>query len=517
MKRVTVGLAIGVLASSVLARAQAPAQDARAVLEAVSAAMGGANLRTIEFTGSGVIFRHGQAVLPFDPLPRFDVKSLVYAADYVTPGSRVEMVRVQGSNPVRGGSPQPVIGEEKTVVYLNGGDGWAVNAAGAANRQPGGAGLDAGIIEQRQVELWETPHGFLVAASRSAAATVREQRIAGRRFRVVSFPRGKTRMVGYINDENLVERVTTWVAHPVLGDMAIETAYADYRDWNGLKFPAHMTESWGGEVVLDLSLSGVKRDVAVDLTVPAAVRNTPLAPVTRIATAQIADGIYAIGGQNANTIAIEFRDFIMAIEGGTHQERSLAVIAEIKRIFPAKPIRYLVNTHAQYLDHSGGVRPYAAEGATIITHKDNKKWFEDVAFRGTWTIEPDRLSQLKTRPRIETVDDRKVVTDGTREVVMYHLKGNTHDAAMLMVYLPAQKWVIQADAYSTNDTGAPLFAPAQPPPNAPPDFPRCCDARNFYDNVQRLKLDVATIVPIHGVPAPWDSFLSFLGKKRGES
>jgi glyoxylase-like metal-dependent hydrolase (beta-lactamase superfamily II) len=261
----------------------------------------------------------------------------------------------------------------------------------------------------------------------------------------------------------------------------------------------------------------VKPNVAVDLTVPAAVRNTPVPPMTTIVTSKLADGIYDIGGQNANTIAIEFNDFVVAIEGGTHQERSLAVIPEIRRLIPTKPIRYLVNTHAQYNDHAGGVRPYAAEGATIITHKDNRKWFEDVAFKGTWTIEPDKLSQLKTKPRIETVDDSKVISDGARQLVLYHIKGNSHDASMLMAYLPAEKWIIVADSYSTNASGAPLFGPSAPPPGAPPDFPRCCDARNFYDNVLRLKLDVKTIVPIHGVPASWDSFLAFLGKRRGET
>jgi glyoxylase-like metal-dependent hydrolase (beta-lactamase superfamily II) len=230
-------------------------------------------------------------------------------------------------------------------------------------------------------------------------------------------------------------------------------------------------------------------------------------------TQRLADGIYDIGGQNANTIAIEFRDFIVAVEAGTHQERSLSVMGEIRRLFPTKPIRYLVNTHAQYVDHAGGVRPYAADGVTIITHKDNRKWFEDVAFRGTWTIEPDKLSQMKGTPRVETVDDSREITDGSRHLVLYHVKGNTHDATMLMAYLPAEKWIIVADAYSTNASGAPLFGPPEPPQNAPPDFPRCCDARNFYDNVQRLELDVRTIVPIHGVPASWDSFLAYLGKK----
>jgi glyoxylase-like metal-dependent hydrolase (beta-lactamase superfamily II) len=524
MKRGVPGLVIGLMVSVLTGtetRAQTP--DAKRVVEAAAANMGAANLRTIEFSGSGFVFRHGQALVPFGPLPRFDLKSLTYVADYVTPGSRVEMVRVQGSNPPRGGSPQPLVSEERSVAYLNGEYGWGMTTGGSAlpsatppapSRQPGGAGLDADIIDQRQIQLWETPHGFLIAASRSATPTVKEQRISGRRFRVVSFRRGRTRMDGYINDDNLVERVETWLAHPVLGDMSIETTFAAYRDWNGVKFPTRLTERWGGEVVLDLTISGVQANVAIDLTVPDAVRNTPLAPMTRIATHKLADGIYDIGGQNANTIAMEFSDFIVAVEGGTHQERSLAVIGEIRRLVPAKPIRYLVNTHAQYVDHAGGVRPYAAEGATIITHRDNKRWFEEVAFRGTWTIEPDKLSQTKASPRVETVDDRKVITDGSRQLVLYHMKGNTHDAAMLMAYLPAEKWLIVADAYSTDASGRPLFGPPEPPQNAPPDFPRCCDARNLYDTVQRLKLDVLTIVPIHGVPVSWDSFLTYLGKRR---
>jgi glyoxylase-like metal-dependent hydrolase (beta-lactamase superfamily II) len=515
MNRMAIAAAVG-LATATLALAQAPAQDVRTVLDAAATTMGATGLKTIEFVGSGAMFTHGQAHVRFGPLPRFDVKSFDYIADYVTPGSRLERVRVQGANPPRGGSPQPVIGEDRAITYLNGEDSWAVNAAGAANRQPGGAGLDATVVEQRQIQLWETPHGFLLAASRSAGATLQERRVAGRRFRVVSVPRGKTRMDGYINDQNLVERVETWIAHPVHGDMSMEMSYADYRDWNGVKFPARLTERWGGEAVLELTIHDVKRDVAVDLSVPERVRNTPLPPSTRLVTTKIADGIFSIGGQNANTIAVEFRDYVMAIEGGTHQERSIAVIAEIRKLFPAKPIRYLINTHAQYLDHAGGVRPYAAEGITFVTHRDNRRWFEEVAFKGTWTIEPDKLSQMKTRPRIETVDDMRTISDGARQVVLYHMKGNMHDAAMLMVYLPEHKWIIQADAYSTNDAGAPLFGPPTPPPNAPPDFPRCCDARNLYDNVVRLKLDVTTIVPIHGVPASWDSFLAFLGRTRAE-
>ena len=84
MKRIALSWLVGSFVSS-LAWAQA-ATDAKTVLDAARAAMGATNLRTIEFVGSGNVYSHGQAMDRFGPLPRFDVKSLDYVADYLTPG-----------------------------------------------------------------------------------------------------------------------------------------------------------------------------------------------------------------------------------------------------------------------------------------------------------------------------------------------------------------------------------------------------------------------------------------------
>src|SRR5262245_54925202 len=117
-------------------------QDVKGVLNDASQAMGAANLKTIEFSGRGWQFSHGQAVVPFADLPRFNAKSFTYVADYVTPGSRQELIRTQ-AGPPRGGGPQPIIGEAKTVEYLSGEYAWTVNpGTGRANRQPGAQGLD---------------------------------------------------------------------------------------------------------------------------------------------------------------------------------------------------------------------------------------------------------------------------------------------------------------------------------------------------------------------------------------
>src|SRR5262249_27295400 len=156
-----------------------------------STAMGAANLKSIEFTGSGHTYTHGQALQRFGPLPRFDLKSMTFTADYMTPGSRVETVRVQGDNPPRGGSPQPIVGENRGTTCLRGdcGGGCSAGGGGRGSGPAGPQGQDADVVEQRQIQLWGTPHGFLVAAAKSGAARVAEKTIGGKRFRVVSFPR----------------------------------------------------------------------------------------------------------------------------------------------------------------------------------------------------------------------------------------------------------------------------------------------------------------------------------------
>jgi glyoxylase-like metal-dependent hydrolase (beta-lactamase superfamily II) len=69
----------------------------------------------------------------------------------------------------------------------------------------------------------------------------------------------------------------------------------------------------------------------------------------------------------------------------------------VKRAIPGKPIRYLINTH-HHFDHSGGVRTYAAEGATINTHQSNIAFYENT-WRNPRTIAPDRAGEVRTGRR----------------------------------------------------------------------------------------------------------------------
>ncbi len=174
------------------------------------------------------------------------------------------------------------------------------------------------------------------------------------------------------------------------------------------------------------------------------------------------------------------------------------MIDETKKLIPGKPIRFMLNTHVHF-DHSGGAATFAAEGATIVTHQSNKAYF-DRALSAKRTVSPDALAKSKKKAVVRGVGEKFVHTDGNRSVEMHHIKGSIHSDGLMMVYLPKEKLLIQADVF------APLAADAKPPAKPNPVL------LNFGENIDRLKLSVDRIAGIHGGVAPFAEFNRALGK-----
>ena len=145
-----------------------------------------------------------------------------------------------------------------------------------------------------------------------------------------------------------------------------------------------------------------------------------------------------------------------SIEGPQSEERADAIIAEAKKDIPNKPIKYVVNTH-NHFDHSSGLRTFIAEGATIITHQDNKAYYEKI-FSLPHTLNPDRQSEAKKKISIETMTDKKVLTDGNHVIELYRLQGSNHNDGLIVAYLPKEKILVEADAFNP-----PAQANAPPP------------------------------------------------------
>jgi len=458
-------LGIAALVVATFSCAPAAAQDTKAVLAGAAKALGADTLKTIEYSGNGFDFALGQAPNPNAPWPRFVDKTYTRAIDFEAGSTRMERIRLQGENPPRGGGQQPVVGEQpQTQIVMGASAPWV-----------------------QQLEIWMTPHGFLRAAG-SRSTTVEAQTSGGRKLNVVTFTGdNKAKVNGYINDQNLVEKVETWIDNPVLGDMLFEAVYTDYKDFGGVKFPTRIVQRQGGHPVLDLTITDVKPNAPVTIQQPqgrgAAPAGGGAAPSSEVPTQKIAEGVYLILGGYAS-VAVDFKDGIVIIEGPQSEARALAIIAEAKKLIPNKQIRYVVNTH-HHFDHASGLRPFAAEGATIITHQINEPYYKKV-FAAPRTLNPDRLAISKRQPVFETVTDRKVLTDGNHVIELHRLQGSGHNDGLIVAYFPKLRILVEADAWN----------PAAQPNAAPPAQPSPY-VTNLVDNIERLKLDVDRIIPVH--------------------
>src|SRR4030095_14308114 len=308
------------------------AQDAQAVIASASKVMGVDGLKTVQYSATGFDFALGEAPNPSSAWPKFVNKTYTRAVNFEAPASKVDRVRVQGENPPRGGGQQPIVGDQpqSQTIIVSADTPWA-----------------------QQLEIWMLPHGFLRAAAKRSA-TVEAKTVGGKKVNVVTFMGdNKAKVNGYINDQNLVERVETWIDNPFLGDMLFEADSRDYNSAGGAQFPNHIVQKQGGYPTFDLKLTDVQANAAVNIQ-PTQGRGGAgggggAAPAATPEPEKLGDGIYLIKGGYA-AFAVDFKDGITIVEAGQSEARGLAVIAEAKKLIPNKPVKYVVNTHS-HIDH----------------------------------------------------------------------------------------------------------------------------------------------------------------------
>ena len=524
----TARILLPTLALAVGAAAQQPGYiDPLPVLQAVSREMGVDKLKCVSFSGEGYAGMVGQNITQNTDWPRGEpLADYTRTIDYEAESSVETFERKPGLNPRswkygtgwRGGTPLQK--HRKQTFVVAGKHAWHIDGE---NSPPIPAPGDA---ELWRLDIRLNPHGFVRAAmmdganpkaiwrwemaesGRDGATTSKIEKSIVLSATVL----GRYRVNATINDRNLIQRLQTWVPHPVLGDMNYEHEYTDWREIDGIKFPAgwHHHDGWdderqfpvvsGGHNGFGGSFPNIAPNACGDpVVVPEAVKNASAEPPA-VVSAELAAGVWLLGGGSHNSAAVEFADFIAVVEAPLDERRSLAVIEEIVRLAPGKPIRFIVNTHDHY-DHLGGLRAYLHVGATVVTHQRNRLFYESELLDYTpRTLAPDMVSlypptEISEGYTMEDVDEKYVITDGKRLLEIYYVQGlNSHVEGMLMAYLRHEKMLIEADLFNTA---------ADSP--APPALRRA-----LFDNVRQIGLDVATVVPIHGPPAPWSDFLKTL-------
>ncbi len=344
----------------------------------------------------------------------------------------------------------------------------------------------------QSLEFYITPWGFLKGAAENNATASKQKG-----FTVLTWspkfkaPSGKNYVInGYVNDKNLIDHIETWREENIMGDMQVLATYSGWKDFGGVMAPAKIVQMRGGWPYFEATITSAKAnppDVATLVPAPAAKGGggAPRAPAPLVVTTEkLGDGLYRLttGPGSYDSVLVEFKDYVMMLEAGQSIARGEAYVAESKKLFPNKPIRYVFNTHP-HSDHTGGLPVLVAEGATIITQQNNVA-FLDKALNTPRTLMTDVLAKNPKKAKIEGVGEKKVYSDGTRTVEFYHTWPVPHSNGLLIAYIHKEKILFQGD-FSVN-----------------PGEPANDHVKALVPILEKLNLDFDRYINVHTSAAP---------------
>jgi glyoxylase-like metal-dependent hydrolase (beta-lactamase superfamily II) len=306
-----------------------------------------------------------------------------------------------------------------------------------------------------------------------------------------------------------------------------ELAFFEWRDYNGVRQPQSVAVFLNGNKIREERARNIINNPRIEpagLVVPAEIKAKPVDgerivsqwPLRRVVmgvgyqdfgreqkvdVVEVAKGVYHIKGSTHHSLAVEMKDHVVVIEAPLFEERSLAVMKAVEAKIPGKPIKYLVMTHF-HIDHSGGVRAYAAKGATIVASEETVPFVKTVTSRPK-TIRPDSLAKAgNATPSVQSAKEVKSLTDGERTIELREIP-NPHSVGMLAAYLPQEKILFVSD----------LFTPGTPVEASNTNGIE--NAAALYKAVTEANLQVEKIVGGHGEIAPLRDLAKIATMKQG--
>ena len=477
----------------------AQSMSARAILDQATKAMGGtAALRAIKnqiVESEGKQFDSSSTPKPLGPTRQISTFRYTLTRDFAQPKLKLDW---DSRNTARN--------ESIRFVEVIDGDIGGLQEGDPKNAKQ--SRLHPGRLATRMREEKRVPIKLLLAASaQKNLKRLADAEIGGVKHAVVSFKDGGDEFHVYFDPKtHLPSQVDILDYDPLEGDSSYLVRYADWRKVDGVMTPFSLRYELNGKALQEEQIKSVKNNAALAaevFTVAESARNqkTDAAPIPsqwilrRVAGNvsyldfgrppsvqwnRLADGVHKLQGVGHATIVVEMKDHLVVVEGPLYEERAAPVVKSIQEKFPNKPIRYAVPTH-HHLDHAGGIRAMMASGAAIVTPFSAKEFYTQVA-RSSHSRRPDSLEKNKTGAVIESFGGGpRILTDGARRVEVYPLP-TSHAEDLVVIYLPGEKILIEADHISPRNgqvRGAPLV-------------------KEFLSALDKLNLDVSTIVGIHG-------------------
>jgi glyoxylase-like metal-dependent hydrolase (beta-lactamase superfamily II) len=216
-------------------------------------------------------------------------------------------------------------------------------------------------------------------------------------------------------------------------------------------------------------------------------------PADRIVPVPVAPGSTLIQGIANNSMIVEQANGIVVVEAALDDARAEALIRYVNATYPGKPIRYVTASH-HHADHAGGVRTFAALGATVVIHEDAVPLFQQVLADRNSRLLPDRLDGTSGVATILTVPDGSLLTltDRLRPILIFP-EQTAHATTTILVYVPNEGVLfVNGDTYT-------------------PGGPVGPGAASLERMIEANGLGVNWIVGGHGTVVPYSAFRAALG------
>lgn len=315
----------------------------------------------------------------------------------------------------------------------------------------------------------------------ASLAAVGDITVGGVAYPAVDYRAGdQTLTVMFDRGTGLPARIRTLDYDNIWGDVTYDLVLSDWQTVDGVRIAMTRKYELNGRTVMETKIteSKVNAPLAADrLVIPdayltgargAATGDVPYQWIIRrqfigvymdseqpsydtkaspgLRFVELGPGVQHQVGGTHHSLVVEMKDHVVVYDAPVSDWQANWVLSAVRAKYLRKPVKYIVLTH-HHMDHTGGIRAYANEGATIVTGKGTGEHWKRV-LAAPYTRNPDLAPKDLTRTPIIEVTDKWIHSDGQREVHAYVIAPNPHAEGLMIGYIPDLKLGYVTDIWS---------------------------------------------------------------------